>query len=834
MMAGKRIVPAAGLLLALAAAAAAAGPEEEADPFEALNVAEADKPLVEAISSLPPMPRYITGGGNFWVSSSSDLRHVYDTMIYWKLPLDENTPPPKAVVALRAGSERSARLIEQVMPKLPPADPRQATMAMLLGELGDARSLPVLVDLMERQAKASPAAMMQVVDGRGTLWALWQLTGRRVCPKDTGEWKAYAKAVKDDFVPARLRAMHRADPKRIAAAIAQVGDETHPYAADRLIVMGPTVVEPVLAALKDAPEGSGRQAGLQLVLEHAGGLDRLSVDRQRAHYVARLGVVKINIPDGRDTLLRAARALEFADFCRVAIAAERQREARGDDDLLWGWMKGDSWTLFEEKAKASPKGFADASDVLIAALRDESLAVRRVATEIIDAATVKWDQNPEPIFTALEAAWRKEANRWLQSEMATPLARRMTPQLANIVEKGLWDENPGILRDCIAMCATALRRRPEILAVYRKVDPDGHLRARLLARVRELTRHESDDIRGRAIRTIRTTQGEAILDDLAELAGDSHPEVRQEVAIIIQQSTGRDEEHAAILARLLKDENPRVRDWAFNATHNRKLPALAGPLVRWIGDPEEMYKARIGLEAIGGELAIAGIITAAAAGNDIGDTLDKSLQKLTEQRRKGCAAWVDWWWQYELETAPVERDRADAAMTDPRFAKLWEDLGSEPGLAEYAALRALASYGDDVVRMIAAKLPPVAATQADVEALIAALSSEAFADRRDAYRKLTRIRDAIVPDLREALKDERLGQEARQRLKDLVEAATTLRPADADERRGLRAVRVLEVIATPAAQDHLETLSGGAAGARLTEAARRSLKRLKPAAPALR
>jgi RNA polymerase sigma factor (sigma-70 family) len=62
-------------------------------------------------------------------------------------------------------------------------------------------------------------------------------------------------------------------------------------------------------------------------------------------------------------------------------------------------------------------------------------------------------------------------------------------------------------------------------------------------------------------------------------------------------------------------------------------------------------------------------------------------------------------------------------------------------------------------------------------------------------------------------------------LRDRLKPAAA--PEPADQLRALRAVELLEEIATPAARDHLTALAGGAAGAPLTRAAADALKRLR-------
>ena len=89
---------------------------------------------------------------------------------------------------------------------------------------------------------------------------------------------------------------------------------------------------------------------------------------------------------------------------------------------------------------------------------------------------------------------------------------------------------------------------------------------------------------------------------------------------------------------------------------------------------------------------------------------------------------------------------------------------------------------------------------------------------------MEKLGDRVAADLRAALKDAPSAEvwTAVQRLLDKVDAGIP------DSLRAVRAVEVLESIATPAAREHLRTLAGGAAGATLTDAAADALKRLAP------
>jgi hypothetical protein len=90
-------------------------------------------------------------------------------------------------------------------------------------------------------------------------------------------------------------------------------------------------------------------------------------------------------------------------------------------------------------------------------------------------------------------------------------------------------------------------------------------------------------------------------------------------------------------------------------------------------------------------------------------------------------------------------------------------------------------------------------------------------------RRLAELGDSAKGALHDALRGE-IGPEARRRIEQLLALPPLVRAPDA--RRHLRAMRILEHVATSEARQVLETLAGGAAESRLTQEAKASLERL--------
>jgi hypothetical protein len=109
-----------------------------------------------------------------------------------------------------------------------------------------------------------------------------------------------------------------------------------------------------------------------------------------------------------------------------------------------------------------------------------------------------------------------------------------------------------------------------------------------------------------------------------------------------------------------------------------------------------------------------------------------------------------------------------------------------------------------------------------VAGLIADLDSDHFADRDGAGKALASLGNAVVPELRRALKG-KPSPEAARRLRQLLEGSEGW---PAEELRAWRALEVLERIGTDEARQVLQGLADGPAGARLAQGAKDSLGRL--------
>jgi WD40 repeat protein len=158
---------------------------------------------------------------------------------------------------------------------------------------------------------------------------------------------------------------------------------------------------------------------------------------------------------------------------------------------------------------------------------------------------------------------------------------------------------------------------------------------------------------------------------------------------------------------------------------------------------------------------------------------------------------------------------------------LWTKLAGDDAGAAFAALADLAAAPDRAVTLVRRELKPVSAAPTDdqLDRTFADLGSEQFTIRDQASRRLVEFGESAVPGVRK-----RLAQaetlELRRRAQKFLDRFDPPTPSP-DRLRQLRAVELLEGIATPAARDVLSELAKGAAEAPLSREATAALERLR-------
>lgn len=165
-------------------------------------------------------------------------------------------------------------------------------------------------------------------------------------------------------------------------------------------------------------------------------------------------------------------------------------------------------------------------------------------------------------------------------------------------------------------------------------------------------------------------------------------------------------------------------------------------------------------------------------------------------------------------------------LTAKILDELWSDLAAEDAALAYRAVWKLAAAPEKAVALLKERLKPVPENEAHVRRLVRDLDNGVFAIRDKASQELAKMGRLAVGSLREAAGDKESSLETKRRLLAMVETLENT-PLGRDEIRQIRAVGLLEMIASKEAHAFLETLTHGWSAARQTLEARESLVRLQ-------
>jgi WD40 repeat protein len=173
---------------------------------------------------------------------------------------------------------------------------------------------------------------------------------------------------------------------------------------------------------------------------------------------------------------------------------------------------------------------------------------------------------------------------------------------------------------------------------------------------------------------------------------------------------------------------------------------------------------------------------------------------------------------------------AQAVLTGPALGPkeleiAWADLGDIDAARAARAIELLATSPAQSLTVVQARLMPVApATVHRLAELLQQLDSAQYAKRQQAERALADLGDLAEPGLRHFLKH-KLSLESRRRAERLL-AQLERKPLSSDTLRLLRAVELLERVATKECKALLQTLAAGSPLAWGTQEARETLERL--------
>lgn len=154
----------------------------------------------------------------------------------------------------------------------------------------------------------------------------------------------------------------------------------------------------------------------------------------------------------------------------------------------------------------------------------------------------------------------------------------------------------------------------------------------------------------------------------------------------------------------------------------------------------------------------------------------------------------------------------------------WEALGRTDSRGAYEAMATLGSAPAQAMELFRDRLPVVTSPNLTrITALIAETHHANFAKRQKATRELEMLGEEAEGPLRRASFEAPL--ETRRRAERVLKTLE-FNGLSAETLRGLRAVEVLERVATPEARATLQGLADGVPDARITVEARAAVKRL--------
>jgi WD40 repeat protein len=174
--------------------------------------------------------------------------------------------------------------------------------------------------------------------------------------------------------------------------------------------------------------------------------------------------------------------------------------------------------------------------------------------------------------------------------------------------------------------------------------------------------------------------------------------------------------------------------------------------------------------------------------------------------------------------APQPPPQVAAALTESRLQELWDKLGHANPTEAYRALDELTAHPEAAVKLLRKKLQPAAAIAPDrVKQLVADLGNSTYDVREKASQELIRLDMQAIPALDAALREE-IPVEAKRRIEKILDALEAQKSAP-EHLRSVRAIEVLERVGGTEALRLCESLASGAPHARLTIAAKKSLRR---------
>jgi hypothetical protein len=157
----------------------------------------------------------------------------------------------------------------------------------------------------------------------------------------------------------------------------------------------------------------------------------------------------------------------------------------------------------------------------------------------------------------------------------------------------------------------------------------------------------------------------------------------------------------------------------------------------------------------------------------------------------------------------------------------WDHLANADAALAYQAVCELIAHPKEALALLGSKLKPAIVDFQRIDRYIRELDDNNFEVRKTAREELSKMEEAPEPKLRQVLTG-KPSLEMRRRVEELLKEITRnkLEPS-AQQLQPIRAIEVLEHIATSEAKEIVDRLAQGGPGLRLTEEAKGSLERMK-------
>jgi hypothetical protein len=199
---------------------------------------------------------------------------------------------------------------------------------------------------------------------------------------------------------------------------------------------------------------------------------------------------------------------------------------------------------------------------------------------------------------------------------------------------------------------------------------------------------------------------------------------------------------------------------------------------------------------------------------------DASVMTLTRDSRTLIVGTHHGTWDYH-DLRPVDW-KEPARWRDRDYDLAWQVLAERDAVKGYTAVWNLSSRGNEAVAWLRKQVKPGTIPRSRIKGYLADLDSNDFETRRTARQELAKLGEAAEAALREASKAPPSAE-----VKHALEQLLALLEKRSPERlRAGRLLTVLERIGTRQARTLLDELAKGAAGAYLTEEARRASGRV--------